>query len=97
MVEHDDADAPIWATEFGAPTGTSDQAVSPEEQGEQLAEAIEQWLSWEVERPADDLLVAPTAVRRDRTGSRTSGCCTTTSDPNRRSTCCSPATGGTPP
>ncbi len=31
---------PIWLTEFGAPTGTSDKAVSPTEQAEIIADAM---------------------------------------------------------
>ena len=47
MVRHGDDAARIWGTEYGAPTGTSDQAVDPDEQATFLADALEQWERWE--------------------------------------------------
>ena len=46
MVAHGDDDKLIWATEYGAPTGTSNQAVDPAEQAAFLSEAFEQWIAW---------------------------------------------------
>lgn len=46
MVNHGDADKTIWGTEFGAPTGTSERAVTGEEQAERLREGYEQWRRW---------------------------------------------------
>ncbi len=37
-----DAGTPIWLTEFGAPTGTSDTAVSDDEQAVQISSGIEE-------------------------------------------------------
>src|SRR5690606_31915247 len=47
MEEHGDADKRIWATEYGAPTGKGDRAVSAEEQAQFLADAHELWSSWD--------------------------------------------------
>jgi hypothetical protein len=47
MVANGDTDAQIWATEYGAPTGEADQAVSDREQAAFLAAAIEQWDRWD--------------------------------------------------
>ena len=58
MEHHGDAHTPIWATEFGAPTGTSQQAVSPAEQAQHLAAAIQQWQSWEWDGAPLHLLMA---------------------------------------
>ena len=40
MVERGDSDKPIWATEFGAPTGTDADAVGPTEQADILRDGI---------------------------------------------------------
>lgn len=40
MVRYGDSAAPIWATEFGAPTGTAPNAVSPQHQADILADGI---------------------------------------------------------
>ncbi|WP_307854446.1 cellulase family glycosylhydrolase [Rhodococcus sp. B50] len=40
MVERGDSDKPIWATEFGAPTGTGTDAVGPTEQADILRDGI---------------------------------------------------------
>jgi hypothetical protein len=47
MTAHGDAGTPIWATEFGAPTGTAGQAVTAEEQASHLADAVALWRQWE--------------------------------------------------
>lgn len=40
MVDRDDADSPMWFTEFGAPTGSADRAVSESDQARMIDEAI---------------------------------------------------------
>ena len=40
MADHDDGDTRIWATEFGAPTGSGEDSVSPDEQAEILRDGI---------------------------------------------------------
>jgi hypothetical protein len=40
MSENGDDDKKVWITEYGAPTGTSEQAVSPERQAELIANGI---------------------------------------------------------
>lgn len=40
MVDHGDVDKPVWATEFGSPTGTGKDAVNADTQAEILLDAI---------------------------------------------------------
>lgn len=40
MVRYGDGDTPIWATEFGAPTGTASNAVSAQRQADIIADGI---------------------------------------------------------
>lgn len=40
MVDRGDADRPLWLTEFGAPTGTGDRAVSESDQARMIDEAM---------------------------------------------------------
>lgn len=47
MIARGDAGTPVWATEFGAPTGTAAQAVTAEEQATHLAGAVALWRQWE--------------------------------------------------
>jgi hypothetical protein len=47
MEAHGDGSTPIWATEYGAPTGTNDRAVSRDDQARHLSDAIDQWNEWE--------------------------------------------------
>ncbi len=42
MARHGDGGSPIWLTEFGAPTGTSEVSVSEQDQAEQLTTGIEE-------------------------------------------------------
>jgi hypothetical protein len=46
MVDHGDGDKKIWATEFGAPTGAAQNAVTPEFQRDILLAAYQGWLAW---------------------------------------------------
>lgn len=46
MVDNGHADKAVWLTEFGAPTGTDDGAVSPERQAEILADGFELARRW---------------------------------------------------
>jgi hypothetical protein len=47
MLIHGDEESRIWATEYGAPTGTSAQAVGVEEQAQFLADAVDLWDQWD--------------------------------------------------
>lgn len=46
MAAHGDADKSVWFTEFGAPTGTSGDAVSEQNQADGLVQAYSQALCW---------------------------------------------------
>jgi polysaccharide biosynthesis protein PslG len=46
MVRHGDAAKQIWATEFGAPTGTAEAAVTATEQAAMVRAAWAKWTGW---------------------------------------------------
>lgn len=46
MVRHGDASKKIWATEFGAPTGTAEAAVTATAQVEMIRSAWTKWTRW---------------------------------------------------
>lgn len=46
MVAQGDAAKKVWGTEYGAPTGTSERAVSESQQAEHLLEAYAAWNGW---------------------------------------------------
>ena len=46
MVDNGDTDTSIWITEYGAPTGSSQVAVTEQEQAESLIEALGQARAW---------------------------------------------------
>jgi hypothetical protein len=47
MVRNGDSDGLVWLSEFGAPTGTSDRAVSPDRQAQIVADAVRLSQEWE--------------------------------------------------
>jgi polysaccharide biosynthesis protein PslG len=47
MLTHGDEESRIWATEYGAPTGTSARAVGAGEQADFLADAVHLWDQWD--------------------------------------------------
>jgi polysaccharide biosynthesis protein PslG len=46
MAVNGDGDKPLWATEYGVPTGTSPGAVSEARQAETVTEAYARWKAW---------------------------------------------------
>lgn len=51
MLDHGDDDKLIWGTEYGAPTGTGDRAVTEAQQADHLVEALEAWQDSEYTGP----------------------------------------------
>lgn len=51
MVAHGDSAKKIWATEFGAPTGTNSQAVSEAGQADMVVTGWDQWSAWSFTGP----------------------------------------------
>jgi hypothetical protein len=46
MAAHGDGGKRLWGTEYGAPTGESERAVTGEEQAARLREGYDQWRRW---------------------------------------------------
>jgi hypothetical protein len=51
MVDNGDGAKRIWGTEFGAPTGSSERAVTGDQQAERLREGYDQWRRWSFTGP----------------------------------------------
>ena len=51
MVDHGDGAKRIWGTEFGAPTGSSERAVTGDQQADRLREGYDQWRRWSFTGP----------------------------------------------